>query len=281
METKNAFDYIKIRNLAFWMILGFIISSIIMGTLSFGFEAPLGDVMFMFMFYAIIMIWIVWKFRSFNVDYNKIIGRFPLNYKWYWIAGIVALLIVFSLGAYWLQYYPLSFIIPSYVNSVLNESDFYTMADTTSLVIYNLLIVLVGVIVAPIVEEFLFRGVILQRLALKWGVTGGVLISSFIFGILHNDILGAFVFGIFMSLLYINTRTLLVPMACHILNNALALGFGIIGIVVDGSETASTLAQFQSDVWTGIVPLLVSAPLVIYYMYKNWPKKGTKLPYFS
>jgi membrane protease YdiL (CAAX protease family) len=223
----------------------------------------------------------MWKFRSFNVDYNKIIGRFPQNYRWYWVVGIVALLIIFSLGAYWLQYYPLSFIVPSYVNGVLNESDFYTMADTTSPIIYNLLIVLVGVIVAPIVEEFLFRGVILQRLALKWGITAGVLISSFIFGMLHNDILGAFVFGIFMSLLYINTRTLLVPIACHILNNALALGFGIVGIVIDGSEAVGTLAQFQSDVWTGIVPLLVSAPLVIYYMYKNWPKKDTKLPYFS
>ena len=281
METKNAFNYIKIRSLALWMILGVIISNIIIGILSFKFEAPLGGVTFMFLFYAIIVIWIMWKFKSFNVDYGKIIGKFPQNYKWWRIAGIVVLLIFFSMGTYWLLYYPLSFIVPSYVNGVLNETELYTMADTASPFVYNFLVVLVGVLIVPILEEFLFRGVILQRLAVKWGATAGVLISSFIFGVLHGDILGAFVFGIFMSLLYINTRTLLVPIACHILNNALAFGLSIIGILLGGSETATTVAQFQSDIWAGVIPLLAAAPIVIYFMYKNWPKKDTKLPYFS
>lgn len=281
METKNAFDHIKIRSLIFWIVLGLITATIIMGVLSSEFEAPLGDVTFMILFYAIIAIWIIWKFRSFNVDYKKVIGEFPPDYKWWYIAGIVALLIFFSLGTYWLIYYPLSFIAPLYVNGVLNETDFYTMSDTAFPFIYNLLVVLITVLIAPIVEEFLFRGVIMQRLAVKWGVTAGVLISSLIFGMLHADILGAFIFGIFMSLLYINTRTLLVPIACHLLNNALAFGLSFIGILLGESETATTVAQFQSDILSGLIPLLVSAPIVIYFIYKNWPKKDTKLPYFS
>lgn len=280
METKNAFEYIKIRSLVLWMILGLILSTIIMGILDFEFEGPLGDVIFMFLFYAIIVAWIMWKFRSFNVDYEKLIGKFPPNFRWWWIAGIVVLLIFFSVGTYWLLYYPLSLVFPSYVNGVLNETDFYTAADTASPVIYNFLVVLVGVLIAPVVEEFLFRGVILQRLAVKWGTTAGVLISSAIFGLLHSDILGAFVFGIFMSLLYINTRTLLVPIACHMLNNGIAFGFTIIGILLGESEAATTVAQFQSDM-TGLIALLVAAPFVIYFMYKNWPKKDTKLPYLS
>lgn len=281
METKNAFDYIKIRSLTFWMILGLIIATIIMGILSFEFEAPLGDVTFMILFYAIIAIWIIWKFKSFNVDYKKIIGKYPPEYKWWWILGIVILLIFFSLGTYWLLYYPLSFIAPSYVDGILNETDFYTMADTAYPFVYNSLIVLITVLIAPIAEEFLFRGVIMQRLAVKWGTTAGVLISSFIFGVLHSDILGAFVFGIFMSLLYINTRTLLVPIACHILNNGLAFGLSFIGILLGEGETTTTVTQFQSDILSGLIPLLVSAPIVIYFIYKNWPKKDMKLPYFS
>lgn len=283
METKNAFESIKIRSLAFWMFLSIIASIFIMATINLELEAPLFDVAFMFLFYGIILIWIMWKFKSFDVDYKKIVGKFPNNYKWWavGIVGIVVLLILFSLGAYWVIYYPLSFIVPSYVYGVLNETSFYTTASTAPPLVYNLLLILGGVIVAPIVEEFLFRGVILQRLALKWGTTLGMLISSFIFGIFHADIIGAFIFGIFMSILYINTRTLLVPIACHMLNNLLAFGLGFIGFIWDGGETATTLAQFQSDVWSGAIPLLISAPIVIYYIYKNWPEKDIKLPYLS
>ena len=280
METKNVFDYIKIRSLAFWMGLA-LISIIIVGTVGPEFDGPLSDIIFMFLFYAIIAAWIIWKFKSCNVDYKKIIGKFPPDYKWWWILGIVALLIFFSVGTIWLLFYPLSFIAPSYVNGFLNETDFYTMADTTSPLVYNFLVVLITVLVAPVVEEFLFRGVILQRLAVKWGITAGMLISSFIFGVLHGDIIGAFVFGIFMSLLYINTRTLLVPIACHILNNGLAFGVSFIVILLGESENATTVAQFQSDMLLGFIPLLVTAPIVIYFVYKNWPKKGTKLPYFA
>ncbi len=280
METKNAFDSIKIRSLAFWMVLSLIVIIIIMGTMGSELDGPLGDIILMFLFYAIIVVWIMWKFRSFDVDYKKIIGKFPPDYKWWWILGIVALLIFFSVGTIWLLFYPLSFIAPSYVNGFLNETSFYTTADTTSPLVYNFLVVLITVLIAPIVEEFLFRGVILQRLAVKWGITAGVLISSFIFGILHGDILGAFVFGIFMSLLYINTRTLLVPIACHVLNNGLAFGLSFIGILLGESETATTVAQFQSDILY-VIPLLVTSPIVIYFVYKNWPKKDTKLPYLA
>lgn len=281
METKNAFNSIKIRSLAFWMVLSLIVSIIIMVTVGSELEGPLGDIILMILFYALIVVWIMWKFKSFDVDYKKIIGKFPPDYKWWWILVIVVLLIFFSVGTYWLLYYPLSFIAPSYVNGVLNETTFYTMADTTSPLVYNFLIVLITVLIAPIVEEFLFRGVIMQRFAVKWGTTAGVLISSFIFGILHDDILGAFVFGIFMSLLYINTRTLLVPIACHMLNNGLAFGLSFIGILLGESETVTTVAQFQSDILSGLIPLLVTVPIVIYFVYKNWPKKDTKLPYLA
>ena len=283
METKNAFDHIKIRSLVFWMFLGTIIVPIIIGILGIELEAPLFDVTFGFLFYTIIVIWIIWKFKSFKVDYKRIVGKFPQNYK-RWIVGIigiVALLIFFSVGTNWLLYYPLSFIFPSFVSGVLNNTDFYTTASTAPPFVYNFLIVLTGVIVAPIVEEFLFRGVILQRFAVRWGTTVGILVSSFIFGVFHADLLGAFVFGIFMSLLYINTRTLLVPIACHMLNNALAFGAGFIGFIWDGGETATTIAQFQSDIWSGAIPLLLSAPFVFYFLYKMWPKKDAKLPYFS
>ena len=68
------------------------------------------------------------------------------------------------------------------------------------MVFYLLIEIVMITILAPIVEEFFFRGVILQRLIKKTSIWGGILISSLLFGILHADIIGAFVFGVIAAL---------------------------------------------------------------------------------
>jgi len=281
MENKNVFESIRIRSLIFWTISGWVSFWIIASFWGIEFETPLGDVSFSILFYLVPSIWILWEFKSKNVDYKKIIGKYPAYFKWWWILGIVTVLILFSLGTFWLQYYLISFVDLSYVAGILNEPYFYTLPDTGSPLLYNTISVLILVIIAPVVEEFVFRGVLLQRFSVKWGTMWAVIVSSLIFGILHLDLMGASVFGFFMAILYIQTKTLLVPIVCHILNNLMAFAVQITEILVNGNQTMETVAQFQSDLWIGLLLLLISTPFVIYYMYKNWPKKDTKTPYSS
>jgi len=78
-------------------------------------------------------------------------------------------------------------------------------------------------IIGPIAEEFIFRGVLLHRMMKKTSMWGGIIISSILFGILHADVFGAFIFGVIASLLYIKTRNLLIPILLHIINNSIAV----------------------------------------------------------
>lgn len=80
--------------------------------------------------------------------------------------------------------------------------------------------------VAPAVgEELVFRGVIGRGLTARWGLAGGVLLTSCLFAVLHihpAHAAGVLPLGICMHLLYLATRNFLAPVLFHLLNNSLA-----------------------------------------------------------
>ena len=85
----------------------------------------------------------------------------------------------------------------------------------------GLQIVAVGII-GPIMEEYLFRGVLYRRLRDYVGVRWAVLLSSIIFGIAHGNLTQGFfagAFGILLALLYEHYGTLKASCAAHIGNN--------------------------------------------------------------
>lgn len=92
--------------------------------------------------------------------------------------------------------------------------------------IYVLMYFLAVVILSPIVEELLFRGVILRKLNTDYNfsIPLAIIISSILFGLCHTfgGILSAFVFGICMSILYLKTKNILVPILAHTLNNLIS-----------------------------------------------------------
>ena len=80
-----------------------------------------------------------------------------------------------------------------------------------------------AVFLAPVAEEFLFRGLLLPLLVRRTGPLPGLLLSSLAFALLHADP-GSFValalFSVALSLAYARTGSLRVPIAMHMLFNA-------------------------------------------------------------
>lgn len=77
---------------------------------------------------------------------------------------------------------------------------------------------------APVFEEFVFRGVILKRLE-RYGSGFAIVGSSVFFGLAHlsvSSVIFAFIAGLVMGYLYVKTRNLWVPIAVHFANNALS-----------------------------------------------------------
>jgi membrane protease YdiL (CAAX protease family) len=80
------------------------------------------------------------------------------------------------------------------------------------------------VVLSPIVEELIFRGVLLNKLKLIVPTLFAVLISSLLFGALHSfgSIFSAFIFAVCMAILYLKTENICVPILAHFLNNLFA-----------------------------------------------------------
>jgi membrane protease YdiL (CAAX protease family) len=80
------------------------------------------------------------------------------------------------------------------------------------------------VVIAPITEELLFRGVLLRGLVRSYGERVGLLVCAVLFGLLHGrpaEALVAFVAGLVLGALRLRTRSVLPCIALHVGVNAL------------------------------------------------------------
>lgn len=73
-------------------------------------------------------------------------------------------------------------------------------------------------IIAPVIEEILMRGFVLDGLKNKYGVAVALLLSALLFAILHFNMvqtLSAFVCGIILGLLYLKTNSISCCIIAH------------------------------------------------------------------
>jgi membrane protease YdiL (CAAX protease family) len=80
------------------------------------------------------------------------------------------------------------------------------------------------VLLAPVVEEIIFRGLLFGALAPRLGVVAGALITALLFGAVHGDLVlfpTLAALGFVNALAYAATGNLWVPIALHALNNAI------------------------------------------------------------
>lgn len=83
-------------------------------------------------------------------------------------------------------------------------------------------------VLAPVSEEFLFRGALYGWLRQRWGVAVAMLLSTSLFAVLHVEpllILFAFVFGLVLTALFEWSRSLWVPIIAHGVNNSVAVAW--------------------------------------------------------
>ncbi len=80
------------------------------------------------------------------------------------------------------------------------------------------------VILGPLVEEVLFRGILINVLNTGFSRKTSIIIAAFLFGIWHKDpvqMVYTTIFGIFLGMVYSRTNDLRYPLGMHILNNSI------------------------------------------------------------
>jgi membrane protease YdiL (CAAX protease family) len=124
--------------------------------------------------------------------------------------------------------------------------------------------VFLAVVVAPAVEELVFRGLLLRRFVATRGFWRGILASAGIFALLHpQQLFGAFVAGTVLALLYLASGSLWVSMFAHALNNA-AVSVAVLLARPDGSDARpETFVQTLRADWVPIMILAIVALLLV------------------
>ncbi|PSB32831.1 CPBP family intramembrane glutamic endopeptidase [Chlorogloea sp. CCALA 695] len=176
--------------------------------------------------------------------------------------------------------YKLSFIFPGYVESYLNEKYFTNVGEALLWSFYTILL-------APLIDELLFHGIILQKWSIKWGVKSGIITTSLLFAVFDFsfDIIPLFIRSILYSILYFKTRNLLAPILCQTGHNTITT---IVDIVNFFSKSTIEREFFisASDYQASLQPLLgqivfliaITATLLGHFIYKNFPKNDAVIP---
>jgi membrane protease YdiL (CAAX protease family) len=211
--------------------------------------------------YGVLLLWAGWQIRRLDINTQRLVGTLSRDSAWIpTVAFLAPVILVFSLGS-WLLFYAVASLVAPSVRQFT--------AEMVSLPIPWILTVLV----APPVEELIFRGILLHRWSIKWGLRKAMILSSLAFAILHMNPIGMFVFGYVMAVLYIRSRTLIAPIACHMLNNALALAAG-------ESLTSGTVSKTSFIAVTAFCTIGAGAWL-FYFLRENRGGVDWCAPYFA
>ena len=235
------------------------------------------SVLEIYVFYTILLVWSARECVSSGVSARQLIGPPPRKLsKWGWVALLMPIFLV-GVGINAIFVVAIAELSPVLAPSLLNWPPPMELHHE----------VIIGLVLAPVIEELFFRGVLLHRWADKWGCTRAILATSVLFASYHPDILGTFVAGVVLSLVYLRTRTLLVPMLMHFIHNAL---FSLPDVFTASDPGATPpgeritpgemIARYDSWPLTVDSLKLVCVGLLIFYVLRHrlQPSPGAPLP---
>jgi membrane protease YdiL (CAAX protease family) len=88
------------------------------------------------------------------------------------------------------------------------------------------LFVILAVVIAPVLEETVFRGFVFQGLAHSWGPLAGALVSAFVFALIHEQLsvlFPIFVLGLLLAGAFYWTKSIYTNIAFHALFNGMGV----------------------------------------------------------
>ena len=180
--------------------------------------------------FYLFLLWLIWMLivKRYRCTWRTVGLRFA---GWQWIAAVplVFALLTFS---FVLMYRGMVAVFGPAVHwpRVLTS----TTVDAAHQPLLDAVVILTGVILTPLTEELLFRGVLYQALRRSMPVGGAALLSALIFAAMHFTLalfIPLTVMGLVLALLYERSGSLLPSMLVHACNNAIIL------IIIAGSQS--------------------------------------------
>lgn len=223
---------------------------------------------------GIAIILLVWSFRKLSPHGIRIIDSFkprgtPSQMIKDMSIGIPGFL--FGSSALLIIYGLILQVFPSFTLFQV-QAPIYKFANASWLTQILFILLFVGVI--PVVEEFFFRGVLINRWSMRWDTTTAVILSSVFFAVLHGDnFVGALVIGLVNALIYVKRGSLLVPILIHMVVNSISTYFNYL----DPSQLQAVSMAQTLDI--ALIVFYLSLIWLIIFIYKNWPTRHSQSLY--
>jgi membrane protease YdiL (CAAX protease family) len=118
------------------------------------------------------------------------------------------------------------------------------------------------IIAAPILEELIFRGIILDGFLKKYSPVKSIIMSSILFGVVHLNpwqFIGAFIIGSFSGWVYYKTRKLTLSIIIHYANNLVAF------VTIYFTDMESYVNKSMTEIYDGLfnmIAIILSAVIV-------------------
>lgn len=290
----NPFSRIKVRHIFGWLFLLYIgiyfqvvIIGYIMG-IKFDSNVPLDPLLDqIFQIYVwILILALLWRqCKLAGIEIKYLVGKVPDRYQWLPLVGLAIASVFFSIGVFRIFYYPLSFIVPSFVEQILidgRNNSILIKASKTFAPTFYLIFAINSYAIDPIFSAFTLMAIMLHRWAAKWGNIPAIIASCLLYILVLSPY---FVSGIVATLIYITlyakTRSLLVIIVFMTLRNIVFTIWNLSYPTFFDNQTANILDVFRSQIQLGVLFFALSAPWVIGFIYKNWSVLKGPLPYFA
>ena len=211
-----------------------------------------------------------------NTSFREICPLVPVRLSLFFpmaltIIGIFSLLEIGS----WLNFFP----SPSewypewYTDFIYN-----LVVATNDLVVYPMWVIDVSfVIVGPLTEELLMRGLILRGFLSRYSVRKAVLASALLSGLMHLNswnFIGPTVLGILLAWWFIQTRSMLPCFLGHALYGAHAL----YGVLFFADMVPGRLEIWFQPLWWNLVVGVILTPLGIWLLIRQFRESSDIVP---
>lgn len=132
------------------------------------------------------------------------------------------------------------------------------------------------VIAAPLLEEILFRGIILDGFLKNYKSLHAILVSAFIFALVHGNLvqgLNAFILGALFGWIYWKTKSIIPTIVIHAVNNALAFAGSFYSKEADFDR--STREYINNDlIYASIyVASILLLSICLWFLHKKYLSK--------
>lgn len=222
MEISNIHNYMSIRQLIKFILL-FILLNVVVSILILPFLRLSGESMAINVskiLYVPIFVLVILYLKNQRRKQFAISDTPVPKLKFGGIKMYYVLLGIITISAFGIVLEPLDRLIPQ--SELLRYYNVFENSDV-------LLNIFSGVLMAPILEEIVFRGYIQQDLAVRYGRFYSILLSAATFGIIHLSLvqsISAFVAGVVIGFFfYIGKCSMTNVILIHLLNNFISFFF--------------------------------------------------------